>query len=67
MHYGMQLQNWTRRCPGGGGRGGGTLIFSQIRRLGLFWGVQTSGFQYFFGFFRKMNDFGGYENFVDIF
>ena len=34
----------------GGGGGGGTLIFSHIRRLGLFFGVQNSEFQYFFGF-----------------
>ena len=27
---------------------GGTLIFSHIRRLGLFLGVQNSEFQYFF-------------------
>ena len=31
--------------PEGGG-GGGTLIFSHIRRLGLFFGVQNSEFQY---------------------
>ena len=30
--------------------GGGTLIFSLIRRLGLFFGVQNSEFQYFWGF-----------------
>ena len=35
--------------------GGGTLIFSYIRRLGSFFGVQT--FEYFLG----------YEDFVDIF
>ena len=29
---------------------GGTLIFSHIRRLELFFGVQNSGFQYFWGF-----------------
>ena len=34
--------------------GGGTLIFSHIRRLGpLFW-VQNSEFQYFFGFSEKL-------------
>ena len=44
----------------GGGVGGGTLIFSYIRRLGsLFW-VQNFEFQYFFGFFfRKMIIFWG--------
>ena len=41
-----------KKVPRGRGQGG-TLIFSQIRRLGLFWGVQTSGFQYFFGFSEK--------------
>ena len=39
-------------------RGGGTLIFSCIRRLGSFFGVQNFEFQYFGGF-RKMNIFGG--------
>ena len=39
--------------------GGGTLIFSYIRRLRLFFGVQDSEFQYFFGFSEKMNIFGG--------
>ena len=38
------------------GGGGGSLIFSCIRRLGSF-----------LGFFRKINIFFGYENFVDIF
>ena len=37
--------------PGGGG--GGTLIFSYIRRLGPFFGVQNSEFQYFLGFSGK--------------
>ena len=36
--------------PQGGGGGQGTLIFSHIRRLGLFFGVQNSEFQYFWGF-----------------
>ena len=39
------------RGPGGGG--GGTQIFSHIRRLGPFFGVQNSEFQYFFGFSEK--------------
>ena len=47
--------------------GGGTLIFSCICRLGLFWGVQSFIFQYFGGGFRKLNIFGGIEDFVDIF
>ena len=46
---------------------GGNLIFSHIRRLGLFFGVQNSEFQYFLGFSEKMNIFGGYEDFVDSF
>ena len=37
--------------PGGGGEG--TLIFSHIRRLGPFFWVQNSEFQYFFGFSEK--------------
>ena len=32
---------------------GGTLIFSHIRRLGLFFWVQNSEFQYFWGFSEK--------------
>ena len=39
----------SRGCPEGEG-GGGTLIFSFIRRPGLFLGVQHSEFQYFWGF-----------------
>ena len=39
--------------PGGGGGGVGTLIFSHIRRLGPFFGVKNSEFQYFFGFSEK--------------
>ena len=35
------------------GGGGGTLIFSHIRRLGPFFGVQNSEFQYFLGFSEK--------------
>ena len=34
----------------GPGGGGGTLIFSRIRRLGPFFGVQNSELQYFWGF-----------------
>ena len=36
---------------------GGTLIFSYIRRLGSFLGVQNFEFQYFLGVFRNMNIF----------
>ena len=46
--------------------GVGTLIFSHIRRLGLFFGVQNSEFQYFWGF-QKNEYFFGYEDFADIF
>ena len=38
---------------------GGIPIFSHIRRLGLFFWVQNSEFQYFLGFSEKMNIFGG--------
>ena len=34
-------------------------MFSYIRRLGSFFGVQNFEFQYFWGGFRKMNIFGG--------
>ena len=36
------------------GEGGGTLIFSYIRRLGSFFLVQNFVFQYFFGFLEKL-------------
>ena len=38
---------------------GGTLIFSHIRRLGPFFWVQNSEFQYFFGFSEKLLFFWG--------
>ena len=38
---------------GARGGGGGTLIFSHIRRHGLFFGVQNSEFQFFGGFQKK--------------
>ena len=38
---------------------GGTLIFSHIRRLGPFFWVQNSEFQYFWGFSEKLIFFGG--------
>ena len=41
------------------GWGWGILIFSHIHRLGLFFVVQNSEFQYFLGVLRKMNIFGG--------
>ena len=37
---------------------GGTLVFSYIRRLGPFLGIQNVEFQYS-GVFRKTNIFGG--------
>ena len=46
----MQL---SERGSGPRGGGGGTLIFSHIRRLGLIFGVQNSEFQYFLGFSEK--------------
>ena len=39
-------------------RGGGTLIFSYIRRLGSFFGGQNFEFQYFWGFSEKLIFFG---------
>ena len=41
------------------GGGGCTLIFSHIRRLGLFFWVQNSWFQYFLEFSEKWIFFGG--------
>ena len=49
-----------------GGGGGGTLIFSYIRRLGPFFGGQIFEFQYFLGFQKNEYHFG-YEKFLDIF
>ena len=46
-------------------RGGGTLIFSYIRRLGLFFGFKILNLN-FFGGFQKNDYFLGYEDFVDI-
>ena len=48
------------------GGGGGTLIFSYIRRLGSFFGVKILNFN-IFGGFQKNKYFWGYEDFVDIF
>ena len=61
-----------------GGGGGGTPIFSYIRRLGSFLGVQNFEFQFFFiylffflfwgwGGVQKNKYFLGYEDFVDIY
>ena len=46
--------------------GGGTLIFSYIRRLGSFFGVKILNFNIFWSF-QKNKYFWGYEDFVDIF
>ena len=46
--------------------GGGTLIFSHIRRLWLFLRVQNSEFQFFFGFQKDENCLG-YEDCVAFF
>ena len=55
----------SRGCPEGGGH---SDIFTHTRP-GLFFGVQNSEFQYFWGILRKVYIFfgGGYEDFVDIF
>ena len=42
------------------------MIFSCIRRLGSFFGVQNFEFQYFWGF-QKNKIFLGHEDFLDIF
>ena len=54
------------KTPEGGG--GGTLIFSYIRRLGSFGGggVKKFNFNIFWGF-QKNKYVLGYEDFVDIF
>ena len=61
---GPSLAN-TEGAEGPGG-GGGTLIFSHIRRLGPFLGFKILNFNIFFGF-QKNEYFLGYEDFVDIF
>ena len=45
----IQIQTLSSPSPWGGG----TLIFSYIRRLGSFFGVQNFEFQYFLGFSEK--------------
>ena len=52
-------------CANGKPQGGGTLVFLYMRRLGSILGVQNFEFQYFWGFQKK--NFGGCEDFVDIF
>ena len=51
----LKKSNFDLLIPAPGSRGvprggGDTLIFSHIRRPGLFFGVQNSEFQYFGGF-----------------
>ena len=48
------------------GHQGGSLIFSYIRRLGLFLGFKILNFN-IFGGFQQNEYFLGYEDFVDIF
>ena len=48
------------------GGGGGTLIFSYVRRLGSFFGVKILNFN-IFGGFQKNKYLFGYKDFVDIF
>ena len=60
-----RLISWTLHAQGGGG--GDTLIFSHIRRLGLFFGgFKILNFNIIWGF-RKMNIFWGYEDLGNIF
>ena len=51
-------------CPGGGG--GVLLYFHTYVGSGHFGGFKILNF-IIFGVFRKMNIFGGYEDFADIF
>ena len=60
------LPNPTPTHPTHSPRGGGTLIFSYIRRLGSFFGVNILNYNNFWGF-QKNNYFLGYEVFRDIF
>ena len=57
MFPGGTTLDMTADIPRGGG--GGTLIFSYIRRLGPFFWVQNFEFRYFLGVFRKINIFLG--------
>ena len=43
--------------PGRGGGGGGTLIFSHIRRLGSFLGFKILNFNIFWGIQKKLNEY----------
>ena len=57
------LQQWCMDPQGGGG---GTLIFSYIRRLGSLFGFKILNFNILLGF-QKNKYFFRYEDFVDIF
>ena len=63
IQFGTKLY---RQVVGISPREGGTLIFLYIPRLGSFLGVKILNFN-IYGVFRKINIFGGYEDFVDIF
>ena len=47
----MEFSSNTDICVVTPGMGGGTLIFSHIRTLGPFWGVQILNFNIYFFFF----------------
>ena len=49
----MMFRNSAQGVMSPGWGGGGTLIFSHIRRLGPFFWIQNSEFQYFLGFSEK--------------
>ena len=60
----------TRECssnerlrPRGGGGGGGTMIFSYLRRRGQILGGSKFRISIYLLVFRKMNIFGGYEEY----
>ena len=69
QHCSLLSPSMRLPSPRGGG-GGGTLIFSYIRRLGTIFWVQNFVFQFLWGGggggFRKINIFRC-EDFVDIF
>ena len=49
----IKIYELSKHDSRGGGPRVGTLIFSHIRRLGPFFWVQNSEFQYFLGFSEK--------------
>ena len=62
----MHTAHWCFMGHHPRGGGGGTLIFSYIRRLGPFFGFKILNFNIFWGC-QKNKYFLGYEDFVDIF